>query len=220
MIRKLVLLSIVLFSTSGFLQADDDPIGTIIRCYEDYYALSEPEKTTVKLEIPKKDVCMSEPEGFSDYFQTDFINFAALREGNVSTFSFRDSIHSPLSTALLITSKYGGRKGRKHFGVDLRLSVGDQVHSIFCGKVRVAKFDTGYGYVVVVRNYNMSESVYAHLSKILVEVGQEVKAGETIALGGNTGRSTGPHLHFELRYKGFPINPIVDGRFLKKIPVR
>ena len=65
----------------------------------------------------------------------------------------------------------------------------------------------------------MSETVYAHLDKILVQVNQEVEVGETIGLGGNTGKSSGPHLHFELRYKGYPINPIVDKKFLKNIPV-
>lgn len=216
MIQKVTLFLLFLFSMSGSLHADDDIIDIIIRCYEEYYSLSESEEI---IKTEGKKVCISEPEGFSEYFRTDFIDFASLREGNVSTFSFRDSIHSPLSNTLLVTSKYGNRNGRKHFGVDFRLSVGEHVHSIFCGKVRVAKFDVGYGNVVVIRNYNMSESVYAHLSKILVKVGQEVKVGEIIGLGGNTGRSSGPHLHFELRYKGFPINPIVEDHFLKKIPV-
>ena len=111
------------------------------------------------------------------------------------------------------------REGRKHFGIDFRLNVGDSVCSVFCGKVRIAKWDNAYGYVVVIRNYNMSEAVYAHLSKILVSPNQEVKVGDVIGLGGSTGRSTGPHLHFELRYKGIPMNPIINGKFLKHIPV-
>ena len=109
--------------------------------------------------------------------------------------------------------------GRKHFGTDFRLNVGDPVCSVFCGRVRIVKWDDSYGNVIVIRNYNMSETVYAHLSKTLVSGDQEVKAGEVIGLGGSTGRSTGPHLHFELRYKGFPINPIVKGKFLTHIPV-
>lgn len=216
MMRKVSMLFLFLFGLSTFLQADGGLIDIMIQCYEEYYSLSQSEKVPV---LTKKEVCISEPKGFREYFQTDFINFSSLREGNVSTFSFRDSLHSPLNT-LLITSDYGGRNGKKHFGVDFRLEVGDPVYSVFCGKVRIAKFDSEYGNVVVVRNYNMSESVYAHLSEILVEVGQEVTVGETIGLGGSSGRSTGPHLHFELRYKGFPINPIVGNRFLKIMPVR
>jgi len=108
-------------------------------------------------------------------------------------------------------------KKTKHFGVDFRLNVGDTVRSVFCGKVRIAKYDDAYGYVVVVRHYNESETVYAHLDKILVSVDQKVEVGQTIGLGGNTGRSTGPHLHFEIRYKGFPINPIVQSKFLMHI---
>ncbi|MFV0538285.1 MAG: M23 family metallopeptidase [Dysgonomonas sp.] len=217
MTRKITLLFLFTFGLSGFLRADDGLIDAMIQCYEEYYTIS---KSKEAINLKKKDICISEPKDFQKYFQTDFINFASLREGGVSSFSFQDSLHSPLSNTLQITSDYGNRDGRKHFGVDFRLTTGDSVHSVFCGKVRVAKFDVDYGYVVVVRNYNMSESVYAHLSKILVEIGQEVTGGETVGLGGNTGRSTGPHLHFELRYKGFPINPIVEGQFLKLIPVK
>lgn len=219
MIRKVSILFLFLFCLSKSLQADGGLIDLIIQCYEEYYSLSKSKSEKVIVHTQKEEVCISEPKGFREYFQTDFINFSSLREGNVTTFSFSDSIHSPLNS-LYITSDYGGRNGRKHFGVDFGLEVGDPVYSVFCGKVRIAKFDSEYGYVVVIRNYNMSESVYAHLSDILVEVGQEVMVGELIGRGGNSGRSTGPHLHFELRYKGFPINPIVGDRFLKIIPVK
>ena len=66
----------------------------------------------------------------------------------------------------------------------------------------------------------MSETVYAHLDRILVSVNQEVKVGDVVGLGGNTGRSSAPHLHFELRYKGFPIDPIIMNKFLTFIPVQ
>jgi len=111
------------------------------------------------------------------------------------------------------------RNRKKHYGVDFRLNTGDTVRSVFCGKVRIAKYDDTYGYVVVIRNYNMSEAVYPHLDKILVVKEQKVEVGQAIGLGGNSGVSSGPHLHFELRYKGFPINPVVNGKFLKKIHV-
>lgn len=109
-----------------------------------------------------------------------------------------------------VTSPYGYRKRfkREHKGIDLKVNVGDTVRAAFDGKVRIINFERkGYGNYVVVRHTNDLETVYGHLSKFLVEPDQYVKAGEPIALGGNTGRSTGPHLHFETRYMGYPINP-------------
>lgn len=114
-----------------------------------------------------------------------------------------------------VTSPYGWRArfGRMHRGVDMSLCVGDTVRAAFSGKVRLTKYDAkGYGYYVVVRHDNGMETVYGHLSRFIVKPNQRVKAGEPIALGGNTGRSTGPHLHFETRYMGLPVNPagIID----------
>lgn len=107
-----------------------------------------------------------------------------------------------------ITSEFGPRKRRYHYGIDLRLSVGDPVGSAFDGKVRVTKYDRGgYGSYVVIRHNNGLETVYGHLSEIKVFEGQNVRAGQCIGLGGSTGRSTGPHLHFETRFLGNPINP-------------
>lgn len=106
-----------------------------------------------------------------------------------------------------ITSEFGWRRRRPHYGTDINLETGDTVVSAFDGKVRIAKFNNGgYGNVVVIRHNNGLETVYGHLSKLLVEPGQEVTAGTTIGLGGNTGRSYGSHLHFEVRYLGKPID--------------
>ena len=109
-----------------------------------------------------------------------------------------------------ITSPYGYRKRfrRMHKGVDLKVNIGDTIRAAFDGRVRITNFERrGYGYYVVVRHTNDLETVYGHLSGFLVEPGAYVKAGDPIALGGNTGRSTGPHLHFETRYMGYAINP-------------
>jgi len=106
-----------------------------------------------------------------------------------------------------ITSTFGPRKKRYHYGVDIDLETGDCVAAAFDGKVRIAKKSKSYGNVIVIRHANGLETYYAHLSKINVEIGQEVYAGEVIGLGGNTGRSRGSHLHFEVRYMGQPINP-------------
>ncbi len=114
-----------------------------------------------------------------------------------------------------VTSAYGYRPrfGRVHKGIDLKLAVGDTVRAAFDGVIRLTKFERkGYGYYVVMRHDNGMETVYGHLSKFLVKPNQRVRAGEPIALGGNTGRSTGAHLHFETRYMGVAINPalIID----------
>jgi murein DD-endopeptidase MepM/ murein hydrolase activator NlpD len=108
----------------------------------------------------------------------------------------------------MVTSRYGFRHGRHHSGIDLDLETGDTVRSCWAGKVRYSKYnDGGFGNLVVVRHYNGLETFYAHLSKLLVAPDQEVKAGEVIGLGGNTGRSYGSHLHFEVRFYDAAINP-------------
>ena len=106
-----------------------------------------------------------------------------------------------------INSTFGARRYRWHYGTDLKLAVGDSVRVVADGVVRIAKYDRrGFGNYVVVRHKNGLETLYGHFSKTLVRVGQEVSAGEIIGLGGTSGRSTGSHLHFEVRYKGLAIN--------------
>jgi len=106
-----------------------------------------------------------------------------------------------------ITSGYGPRKGRMHRGVDIDLVTGDPVVSAFPGMVRISRYSKSFGHVVVVRHYNGLETVYAHLSKRRVNTGQLLQAGDTLGLGGNTGRSYGSHLHFEVRFLDQPIDP-------------
>jgi murein DD-endopeptidase MepM/ murein hydrolase activator NlpD len=106
------------------------------------------------------------------------------------------------------TSKFGMRGYRWHYGIDLKLDVGDTIRAAFDGIVRIKSYDPrGYGYYVMLRHYNGLETLYGHMSEQKVEVGQVVKAGELIGLGGSTGRSSGPHLHYEVRYQGNAINP-------------
>ncbi len=108
------------------------------------------------------------------------------------------------------TSPYGYRRKfrRMHKGIDLKVQIGDTIKAAFSGYVRLTKYERkGYGYYVVMSHRDGFETIYGHLSKFLVEPGQYVKVGDPIALGGNTGRSTGPHLHFETRYMGYAINP-------------
>ncbi len=112
-----------------------------------------------------------------------------------------------------VNSKFGFRKRRFHYGTDIKVAVGDTIRAAFDGKVRVKHYERkGYGYYLVLRHPNGLETVYGHLSDFLVEADDVVKAGDPIALGGNTGRSTGPHLHFEMRFLGKAIDPqtVVD----------
>lgn len=107
-----------------------------------------------------------------------------------------------------VNDDFGPRKYRWHYGVDLELDTGDSVKAVFDGVVRICKYDYhGYGYYIVVRHFNGLETIYGHLSKQLVQVGELVKSGDLIGWGGSTGRSSGPHLHFEIRYQGIAFDP-------------
>lgn len=116
-----------------------------------------------------------------------------------------------------ITSPFGPRWRRMHNGLDLKVNIGDTIVAAFDGKVRIVRYERrGYGKYVVIRHDNGLETIYGHLSKQLVEENQLVKAGEVIGLGGNTGRSTGSHLHFETRFLGIAINPVLMFDFPKQ----
>ena len=105
------------------------------------------------------------------------------------------------------SSKFGYRHGRRHQGIDLPYPTGTPVYATFDGKVRVSDYVGGYGNLVVIRHANGLETFYGHLSRRDVEPGDWVNAGDVIGLGGSTGRSTGPHLHFETRYQGYAFDP-------------
>lgn len=110
-----------------------------------------------------------------------------------------------------VTSTFGfrrwGRRSKFHYGVDVRMEVGDPVYAIFDGVVRIAKRSADYGYVVLIRHYNGIETLYAHFDQLLTYTGKTVRSGDIIGLAGTTGRSTGPHLHFEVRFMGEKIDP-------------
>ena len=114
------------------------------------------------------------------------------------------------TTSRKVTSGFGYRHRfrRMHKGIDVKVQTGDTIYAAFDGKVRIVRFERrGYGKYIVLRHENGLETIYAHLSKYLCDVNEEVKAGQPIGLGGNTGRSFGSHLHFETRVMGEAINP-------------
>lgn len=112
----------------------------------------------------------------------------------------------------LITSNYGYRRSyrRMHRGLDVKVYTGDTIKAAFSGKVRIVKYDRGgYGNYVVLRHPNGLETIYGHLSKQLVNEDEVVEVGQPIGLGGNTGRSSGSHLHFEILFLGQAIDPVL-----------
>lgn len=125
----------------------------------------------------------------------------------------------PIDSDIKVTSKFGPRRRRMHNGIDLKVQTGDTIRAAFDGKVRIRSFDRrGYGYYLVVRHPNGLETVYGHLSKFAVEENEIVRAGQPIGLGGNTGRSTGSHLHFETRFLGKALNPAEIVDFTEGVP--
>lgn len=132
--------------------------------------------------------------------------------------SLTEDVHIPMAGFTLpapgyITSKYGWRRYRMHKGTDIKVQTGDSIHAAWGGQVRIVGWDPrGYGYYVLLRHDNGLETIYGHLSKPLVDEYDKIFPGDVIGLGGNTGRSTGSHLHFEVRYLGYALNPesIID----------
>lgn len=157
---------------------------------------------------------------------TTFWNHYVVNPYKMDMLNMKDTVVADCSSFFppldnfYVTSKFGFRSGyRFHYGTDFRAVVGDTIRSAFDGKVRIAKYNKGgYGYYVLVRHPNGLETIYGHMSKILKYADTEVKAGEPIGLAGNTGRSSGPHLHFEVRYLGNPIDPMVMFDFEQKVP--
>lgn len=106
-----------------------------------------------------------------------------------------------------VTSPFGSRWGRQHDGIDLANDVGTKIKAARAGRVVYVGWYSGYGYTVMIEHDQGYTTLYGHLSEFIVENGQYVKSGQGIAYMGSTGNSTGPHLHFEVRKNGVPINP-------------
>ena len=127
--------------------------------------------------------------------------------------SLKEDVHISMAGFVLpapgyVTSPFGWRRYRMHKGTDIKVQIGDSIRSAWPGQVRIVGWDPrGYGYYVVIRHDNGLETIYGHLSRPLVDEYERVPAGYVIGLGGNTGRSTGSHLHLEIRYLGEAMNP-------------
>ena len=127
--------------------------------------------------------------------------------------SLKDDVHIPMEGFCLpapgyVTSPFGWRRYRMHKGTDIKVQIGDSIRAAWGGQVRIVGWDPrGYGYYVVLRHDNGLETIYGHLSRPLVDEFEKVLSGDVIGLGGNTGRSTGSHLHLEIRYLGNALDP-------------
>lgn len=152
------------------------------------------------------------PAIFNEYWNTN----VSHAYGGVEASSLPESIAISLVDSLhgyrcpykgKISSRFGIRGSRQHQGVDLPLKSGETIYAAFDGKVRFSKSSGGYGNLIVIRHNNGLETYYAHLSARNVEAGDWVVAGQAIGAGGSTGRSSGPHLHFEVRYYGQVFDP-------------
>ena len=185
------------------------------RMHADLLARQQRVKDQIKLEETERfandlyDEVEPEPDIYTEGWESGLVN--PYKESDVpmtKVINLKGYV-MPIS-GNFVTSHYGYRPrfGRNHKGVDLRCPMGDTIRAAFSGRVRLTKFErNGFGFYVIVRHENGLETVYGHLSRFLCQPNQYVKAGQPIALSGNTGRSTGPHLHFETRFMGYAINP-------------
>ena len=162
--------------------------------------------------LDNEPVMLSQEEDSTGLFTNEWIND--------QIFAYKTKLDSIRDTVIIIctgdrkfTMPVSGKLFRgfmyTHKGLDIKLNKGDTISAAFDGVVRYSKYNRGgFGNLVIIRHYNGLETYYAHLSKSLVKVNQLVRSGDPIALGGSTGRSRGPHLHFEVRYKDVPLDPM------------
>lgn len=141
---------------------------------------------------------------------TTRMNVATMRDTVIHLVNHRKNqgYSFPTPERAILTSRFGARWRRWHYGIDLAMPTGEPIYATWDGTVRYSSFNNGgYGNLIVITHDNGLETYYAHLSRRNVRAGERVKAGQTIGLCGDTGRSYGSHLHYEIRYKGVAMNP-------------
>ena len=194
----------------SLVKSPSDPIDTLDTANEYIKVVLFADNTWQYVKLPGY---QSEKDVFENNWDTTVSNPYKLEQANLP-YSWSiwlvdslDQYKCPFQGEIHPRGKFGLRRGRRHQGVDIPLKTGDPIYAAFTGKVRMSKYLGGYGNVVVIRHENGIETFHGHLSKRMVAEGDWVNAGDVIGLGGSTGRSTGPHLHFETRYQGFAFDP-------------
>lgn len=232
--KKIVFILLALVSGGGVIGQDSffDPIDTlvteagVILIYGDrtWAYLGEENFEGIMNEHLHELVCLDTTYGYKSVWSNDDVITCTTNDVSLLRDTLwmcvLDSLHQNYAMPFdgPMTSKYGYRKGRRHNGVDIDLETGDTVFAAFDGKIRYAQYhNNGFGNLIVIRHYNGLETYYAHCSKLLVAPNQDVKAGDPIGLGGNTGHSSGSHLHFEVRFYDNPIDPELIFDFTEKV---
>ena len=187
---------------------------TIIEKYEtELPELTEEKIVVSKLYKEKKtktdksnDSTKSKDSGTIKYASTGTGKFSTSRELHNSKVSLGVSLSKPVSGVL--TSRYGYRWGRTHTGIDIGVPTGTSVKAAAAGTVTFAGWKGSLGNLVVISHGNGVQTYYGHNSRLVVKAGQKVSQGDVVAKAGSTGRSTGPHVHFEVRVNGSSYNPL------------
>ncbi|MBR1792471.1 MAG: peptidoglycan DD-metalloendopeptidase family protein [Bacteroidales bacterium] len=175
----------------------------------------DPDDFPYVLQTNEDEGAESEDEILYVSFDSDHIHYPKLDVNTMTedvhlvlTHPERGEYYSiPISSTARVSSKFGPRRRRYHYGLDLAAPKGEPIHTMFDGTVRISVRNKSYGNLVVVRHNNGLETYYAHMAQRYVQPGDVVKAGDILGLCGSTGRSTGSHLHLEIRYMGNAMNP-------------
>ena len=220
--RKIFFVAIAALMTFSVAQAQNlQSAKNASQMHKNLLARQQRVKDQIKLEETQRfandlyEEVEPEPDIYTEGWESGLVN--PFKESDVpmsKVINLKGYVMPVRSTR--VTSHYGYRPafGRNHKGVDIGVPMGDTVRAAFSGRVRLTKFErNGFGFYVIVRHENGLETVYGHLSRFLVSPNQTVKAGQPIALSGSTGRSTGPHLHFEVRIGDQSVSPwpLIDG---------
>jgi murein DD-endopeptidase MepM/ murein hydrolase activator NlpD len=193
--------SVVAMATgAGFSAGEEDPGPS--RAVADIAALAE------EASVPASTAVSSSAAGDAPVGTATAEEVAAVERTSPVTGQAAQIEWTPMLDDITITSLFGQRWGRNHNGVDFDAETGDPVYAAYPGTVTHAGWESGFGNLVIIDHGDGVETYYAHNSEILVDEGDWVDAGGQIANAGNTGRSFGSHVHFEVHVDGQPVEPL------------
>jgi len=205
--KKLTLLFITIFIFTNLLNGQRINYNDHLKCEFIAKNVTTYKKTSCDIELYKKEKIDEDLKIFEEYWDNNNLNpYNGISLEHNKKFDFTN-YSNPIHTNF-INSKFGQRGGRGHQGIDLKANIGDTIYAAFEGKIRMSKYNRGgYGFFIIIRHSNGLETLYGHLSRFFVKQNEIVKSGQPIGLAGNSGRSSAPHLHFEIRYNGKALNP-------------